>query len=249
MENVVASQREPVFSRVAAATSSWSSLPAKSSRLSLRRALRGAAQYAARTADRLHGWSVQRHLKQCGLGHAVSIATWTSKAELYALYDLGLQCPPRALALEIGSYLGASTCYLAAGLSHGGGRLICVDTWQNQTMPEGERSTFEEFSANTRGVADMITPIRKRSDELCAADVHSPIALAFIDGDHSYHAVKEDFERIVPMLAPDGIIAFHDAISYGGVSRVIGEALASGHWLAAGHVQNLFWIKPVICTK
>src|SRR5438270_847483 len=127
MDNVVATAGDSVFGRIPAIATAPQAAPlapsapstrcSASSRLSLRRALRGGSLYARRLADYLHGRSVERHLRLCGVGNAASIQTWTAKVELYALYDLALQCPPRGSVLEIGSYLGASTCYLCAGLS------------------------------------------------------------------------------------------------------------------------------------
>jgi len=182
-----------------------------------------------------------------GLGHARDISSWTGPSELRALHDLAAAAPPNAAALEIGSYLGASTCYLAAGLARGGGRLICVDTWNNETMPEGERDTFAEFTRNTRVVADHVTVVRKRSERLDDGDIPTPIHLAFIDGDHGYEAVRRDFDIVAARLAPNGVVAFHDFgdASFPGVTRVVGEALASGRWVQRGFLRTLVWITPV----
>lgn len=38
----------------------------------------------------------------------------------------------------------------------------------------------------------------------------NPIDFLFIDGDHSYEGVKQDFEMYSPFVRPGGIIAFHD---------------------------------------
>ena len=55
----------------------------------------------------------------------------------------------------------------------------------------------------------------------------------FIDGDHSYDGVKKDFEMYSPLLAPGGMIAFHDIVdgpeaSVGGVPKFWRE-LKAGH--------------------
>lgn len=41
-------------------------------------------------------------------------------------------------------------------------------------------------------------------------DKVNPIDFLFIDGDHSYEGVKQDFEMYAPFVRPGGIIAFHD---------------------------------------
>jgi predicted O-methyltransferase YrrM len=39
-----------------------------------------------------------------------------------------------------------------------------------------------------------------------------PIDFLFIDGDHAYEAVRRDWEDWSPHVAPDGLVAFHDAL-------------------------------------
>jgi len=185
-------------------------------------------------------------LNNAGIPKVDEIFTYTNVRELRVLYNLASNnCTQGASALEIGSHLGASSCYIAAGLKEVNGHLFCVDTWCNQTMPEGELDTFPEFQKNTSGLKQHITIIRKRSEEIDYSDIKAPLNLVFIDGDHSYAAVKTDFECVQKWLAEDGIIAFHDFsnIDYEGVTRVVGEALASGKWMIAGQVDSLVWIK------
>jgi len=192
---------------------------------------------------RLETYVVQRNLRKIGVAGAPHIPTFTSQAELHALYYLARNCHPASSALEIGSYLGASTCYLAAGMAKINGKLFCVDTWQNETMPDGVRDTFAEFMENTKGARPWLGIVRKRSDQLVQTDVATPLDLVFIDGDHRYQAVRADFQRICPWLSPEATVAFHDSLSYEGVSRTIGEALASGEWVVIGCVENLCWIR------
>lgn len=172
-----------------------------------------------------------------------AIRTYTRPSELRALLDLAAACPRDGIALEIGSYLGASSCYIVAGISRSDGCLMCVDTWQNETMPEGEYDTLAEFRKNTSAIQKKIILLKKRSDELEDSDIPKPVNLIFIDGDHSYATSKADFEKVSPWLAEGGAIAFHDHACFQGVARVIGEALATGGWAIAGCTDNLLWIK------
>jgi len=41
-----------------------------------------------------------------------------------------------------------------------------------------------------------------------------PLDVLFIDGDHSYGGVKADWEMYGPLVAPDGLIAFHDIVPH-----------------------------------
>ena len=187
----------------------------------------------------------QRELKKLSLSSAKQIHTHMTIRELNTLYDLATACGKSASVLEIGSYLGASSCYLAAALAHQDGHLFCVDTWENQTMPEGEYDTFGEFNNNTKALVQYISSIKKNSRDLVEADIKHPLNLVFIDGDHSYAAVKNDYEKVAPWIVDGGVLAFHDSIHFEGVSRTIGEALASGGWQLNGHVDNLLWLRKV----
>ena len=187
----------------------------------------------------------QHRLMKAGVVNAEAIFTHMSVNELITLYDLALNTGSQAKILEVGSYLGASSCYLGAAISSKNGHLFCVDTWENQTMPEGERDTFEEFNLNIGSLSNFITPIRKNSKDLIFSDIQSNLDLVFIDGDHNYSGVNSDFKIISPWIRERGILAFHDCIYFEGVSRTIGEALSSGDWRLGGHVDNLLWLRKL----
>jgi len=186
---------------------------------------------------------VNEYLARSGLSHASAIHTFTKQDELETLLNLALALPNGARVLEIGSYLGAASCHLAAGLFDRKGTIYCVDTWNNETMPDGTRDTFTEFSRNVAPVANMIRMIRKPSAELASDELETPLDLIFLDGDHSYEAARTDFGIASPLLAEDGVLALHDTWFYPGVSRLLGEALASGRWRLSGHTNNLSWIR------
>lgn len=196
-------------------------------------------------SDKLRNLKWKKRLQKARVDGAEKIFTFTTISELRALYNLALQCPQGAIALEIGSYLGASTCFIGAGLREVNGHLFCVDTWNNETMPEGEQNTFAEFQKNTAGVKELITAVRKKSEELDTSDIKVPLNFVFIDGDHSYKAAKHDFEKVSPWIVEGGIIAFHDCTYYESVSRVLGEVMATGGWQIGGNVDSLVWLRKV----
>jgi predicted O-methyltransferase YrrM len=160
------------------------------------------------------------------------------------LLDLARECPDNGVVLEIGSYLGASTCYLAAGVFGRGVTIHCVDTWDNRTMDDSTvTDTFAEFQRNVEPVKSIIMTLRMPNTKLKAEDIRLPVDLAFLDADHSYAATRLDFQLVHPWITPRGVIAFHDSSTFEGVSRVIGEVLSTGKWRLAGHVNNLTWIQ------
>ena len=209
----------------------------------LSRALRSIAARTCFWSQTCTNLYIYRELEKVSLSQAKHIYTHMTNRELNTLYDLATGCGIHANVLEIGSYLGASSCYLVTPLARQDSHLFCVDTWENQTMPEGERDTFSEFSKNTSSLSEYITPVRKRSDDLNESDIIYPLNLVFIDGDHSYMAVKSDYDKVASWIIEGGILAFHDCTYYESVSRVVGEILASGSWQLAGHVDNLVWLR------
>ena len=67
------------------------------------------------------------------------------------------------------------------------------------------------------------------------------IDFLFIDGDHSYEGVKEDFEMYGPLVKKGGIIAFHDIVDgldehVGGVPRFWREI--SGNYKHEEFIEN-----------
>ena len=187
--------------------------------------------------------SIKLSLRQRGLTGAYKIPSYTTPEELEALFELARECRPDARVLEIGSYLDASTCFLAAGLRGARASIVCVDTWLNQTMPDGIRDTLAEFEKNLQSVRKQLTLIRKASSNVTPGDLGGPFDLVFLDGDHSYGQTRADFELVSNLVAANGVLVFHDSLFFEGVSRVIGEALASAGWQIGSSARNLFWIR------
>jgi len=78
---------------------------------------------------------------------------------------------------------------------------------------EGRVPLFREFSSRTdlhfvRGDSHDEDTARRLEDRLSGAQVD----LLFLDGDHTYDGVRQDFERYKDVVAPDGLIALHDIV-------------------------------------
>lgn len=193
--------------------------------------------------------ALRRRLQRLGLENAYGIHTWTRPEELEALYQLATNCRKGANIVELGSYLGASTCFLAAGADVVQGMVTAIDLWNNETIAGGDRDTFAEFQRNTAGASRLIRTIRKRTQDLTPSDIGKPVDFAFIDADHSYEATRGDAEFVISQLAPDGIIAFHDATTFAGVGRAIAELLQTGDWCLGGQAASLVWIRRASWKK
>lgn len=137
------------------------------------------------------------------------------------LYWLAGRVPEGGTAVEIGSFKGKSSSFLAAGLV-ANARLYCVDTWQCDAMPYDNREdVFDIFKKHTSPYASRIVPRRGISEEV-AANWQDPVDLLFIDGDHSYEGCLTDIRAWLGHVKSGGWVAFHDSREKG-VVRAIDE--------------------------
>lgn len=171
------------------------------------------------------------------------IHTFTTQDELLMLSDYAAKVPADLSIVEIGSYVGASTRYILYGSRKSMPKIYCVDTWMNETMPDGDRDTFKEFGENIEPQADRIALLRSDSKALDSASLPRDIGMAFIDGDHSYEAVCHDLSIVIPNIREGGLIAFHDVSCFQGVSRCVGELLSKGEYKIKGYTNNLIVVK------
>lgn len=179
--------------------------------------------------------SSYRQLKQ-----AFSISSHLTIEERIILYKLSRTGKTIA---EIGSYLGASACCFGMALKENGlGEVFCIDTWNNDSMSEGERDTWQDFQTNTCAYRDYIIPIRGFSNDV-VENLHKRVShldLLFIDGDHSYESVKADWLAYQRFLTSGSIVVFHDYGWAEGVQRVVHEEvlpLVNCH----NRLPNMWW--------
>ena len=162
--------------------------------------------------------------------------------EGYALLQLASFGPGVGAIVEIGSYAGKSTAYLAQGAKRARReKVVAIDHFQGspEHQPGGAFATdlvgrgdlYAAFGRNLEqaGVRDWVHPLRASSLEAVAGWTH-PIRLLFIDGDHAYEPSRRDFESWSPHVVPDGLVAFHDIEIFPGVTAYYQELTAEGAW-------------------
>lgn len=169
--------------------------------------------------------------------------------EGYALFELAAHGPGIGAIVEIGSFLGRSTMFLAAGArSTGREQVVAIDHFQGSPEHQSGQphadpeiatagSTFPAFCENLRRcqLEEQVVPQVATSME-AAAKWKGPIRLLFIDGDHSYESSRADFEAWAPHVVRHGLICFHDIPHWPGVTRFYEELLspASGYEQVGG---------------
>ncbi|MFD1736791.1 class I SAM-dependent methyltransferase [Bacillus salitolerans] len=142
--------------------------------------------------------------------------------------------------VEIGSYLGASSCLIAHAIKDNSqSKLYCIDTWNNDGMTEGKRDTFDIFLNNIEPYRNIIKPKRGWSYEI-VRNFNENIDFIFFDGDHSYNGVKKDVLDWFPKLNKNSLVVFHDIGWAEGVQQVVEENVKP-LVVKDGHLPNLYW--------
>jgi len=172
---------------------------------------------------------------------------WMSREELEWL---AYQALTRRAIVEIGSWKGRSTKALAAATP---GFVIAVDHWSgspgDQTGDEAKRVGSEalesEFRRNLSRLIDSgkVIPAVGDSAEI-VTEVGRILAskgqladMLFIDGSHSYDAVKRDISTYLPLVRAGGLVCGHDyASSSLAVVKAVNESLG-----APAYVHGSIW--------
>ena len=163
------------------------------------------------------------------------IGGWLTPKEGRLLYELAKRCTGRGVIVEIGSWKGKSTIWLANG-SRGGAAIpvYAIDphtATSDNLATQSAASTFAEFIENIRraGVADLVVPMVTTSAE-AARGFSRPVELIFIDGAHDYASVALDFELWFPRVVEGGTLAFHDTVAWEGPRRLVAQRVFRGAW-------------------
>ena len=143
-----------------------------------------------------------------------------------ALHDAAARYAAKGPVLEVGTYCGKSTIYLAAAARDKGQPVITVDhhhgseenqpgwEYHDTTLVDaqtGRLDTLPHVRATlaAAGVEEDVIVIVGRSANV-ARLWRTPLGMLFIDGGHTDVAATTDYESWAPWIAPGGLLAIHD---------------------------------------
>jgi predicted O-methyltransferase YrrM len=153
---------------------------------------------------------------------AATVEGWLSEAQGRALYAAAAAASGRGALVEIGSWKGRSTVWLAHGARTRGLRVYAVDPHRGSREDPAAR-TLDAFMANLAraGVVDAVEPLVMTSAEATRA-IAGPVELLFVDGDHSVAGARHDADLWLPRVMAGGTVLFHDVATsgYSGPRRV-----------------------------
>jgi predicted O-methyltransferase YrrM len=180
-----------------------------------------------------------------------------------ALHETAAAYAAAGPIMEIGTYCGKSTIYLAAAARRHGQTVVTVDHHRGSEEHQpgweyhdtglvdprtGRIDTFPPFRAaiGEAGLEDHVIAIVGRSADV-ARLWRTPLGMVFIDGGHTDEAAQADYAGWAPWVAPGGALAIHDVFpdpADGGQApyRIYRRALESGGFTevrAAGSLRVL----------
>ncbi len=185
--------------------------------------------------------SFQKRLQQTPtLAEKVAMATGKSpirsnqrQPEILSLLNELEKLKPRTLC-EIGCDRGG-TLSLFASVAASDATILSIDPSHRLTRCHGYRWLARDRQHIVPLAADSheqktLSRVRQELRE-------RPLDFLFIDGDHSFEGVMEDYRMYAPLLRPGGILAFHDIVPeaagsdtyVGGVPRFFREHVQSHH--------------------
>ena len=181
-------------------------------------------------------------------------------AEGLALFEAAARYARGGPVLEIGSYCGKSTIYLAAAARRTGQLVVTVDHHRGSEEHQpgweyhdprlvdpgtGRLDTLPRLRATlaAAGLEDHVVVVVGRSAEV-ARVWRTPLGMLFIDGGHTDAAAAADYEGWAPWVAPGGGLAIHDVFAdpaEGGQAPflIYQRALKSGAFTEAGREGSL----------
>lgn len=160
------------------------------------------------------------------------------------LYSLARSSTDKGNIVEIGSWKGKSTVWLARGVRDSGAqrKIYAIDphTGSPEHQKDGKVWTFDQFKKNIAhaGINELIKPIVKFSAD-AVKDITTPVGFLFIDGAHEYEAVSEDYRLYRPLVKDGGYIAFHDS-PWPGVDKFLEEILGNDGFTDVTFTDSLF---------
>lgn len=159
--------------------------------------------------------------------------------------------------LEIGSWMGCSSVYLAKIAQKHNGRLFCCDTWCGEELTKKTSFLLTMHGAYLYWFAKwwdvygsfwrrigraklktVVISLRGLSQDVLPILADKTFDVIFIDGDHRYEYVKFDIEQARRLIRSGGVIVGHDYTERSpGVYRAVHDIFGE-----IKHVGLVWWV-------
>jgi predicted O-methyltransferase YrrM len=145
--------------------------------------------------------------------HALEVPGWMHPKDLEVIKTLAARVPPHGIIVEVGSWLGQSTC---AWAEHTQATIYAIDLWQwmpntyhgpNSEKVDLKGDPFEQFQLNTKRYCNVI-PLRRASSGVDW--LGGPADLVFIDAMHQDPYINDDVRFWEQHLRPNAVVCGDD---------------------------------------
>lgn len=159
------------------------------------------------------------------------------------------QWPIAGSVLEIGSFCGKSTIFIALGCKHNPTTFYAVDPHKpiskggkEQYAPdfqpyEGDSLTEIQKTITNCGLNDHVNLVVASSEEASQQLKALSLKLLFIDGSHDYADVMMDYSLWHGMIVVGGRLVFHDS-NFEGVKDLLQNQLDRNRYVYEGTVGD-----------
>lgn len=142
-----------------------------------------------------------------------------------------------SLMKSLGLPMVASEAGVAEGnfsrdlITEGIEKLYSVDNWGTIEGQSGDAASSNDWHlSNYNNAIKLLKPFGEKSiilkglsSEMAKHIPDNTLGLVYVDCCHEYLCVKSDIESYYPKLVNGGIMAFHDYLTYDGVSMAVNE--------------------------
>lgn len=126
--------------------------------------------------------------------------------------------------VEVGTLFGGSTKILRDAAPHASLHTVDINVFRNDSIIRSDEAEF--FHGDAQAFAK--------------AYPGEPIDMLFIDGDHSFRGVFNDYQALGPLLAPDATVCFHDTNHhYYGVRLMVDTLVRNANLLDLVQIDEL----------
>ncbi len=142
-----------------------------------------------------------------------------------ALHTVALTAGP-GLWLEVGTYCGKSTVHLGVAARERGAQVVTVDhhrgseenqagwEWHDAELVDAHTGRLETLPSLRRtlwdaGLDDVVCVLAATTQQV-GAWWTSPLALLFLDGNHTEEVAQHDYAAFAPHVVPGGLLLVHD---------------------------------------
>jgi len=188
----------------------FSSLRKKIGFYNLQRALKNISSKIAALPNRM----ITDNLMSVAFSKDFSLVEpWQEKEEIVEVLRLLEKNPPKSV-LEIGTANGG-TLFLLTRMAADNAKILSVDLPGGKFgggYPAWKEPTYKSFAKKTQTI-DLIranSHDKETHEKVAAYFKNTKIEFMFIDGDHTYEGVKQDFETYKQFLAENAMVMFHD---------------------------------------